>query len=144
MLMSIALATALLFSGGASGQTTDLYVVVNASNPVRTLSTREVLELFTGRSRAFADGRRAQPFDHARDSAPREAFYQLVAGSDLARINSYWARLQFSGQVQPPRPLQDDEAIAQAIRRDAGGIGYLTQPPNDPNLRVVLVVKRSS
>lgn len=57
---------------------------------------------------------------------------------DIARINSYWARLHFTGQVQPPRAVEDDGAVVQRLRADPSAIGYLTREPQDGAVRVVL------
>jgi len=119
----------------------ELYVVVNADSTVKTLTPREVVSLFTGRTRAFPSGDLAQAFDHPSSSAVREAFYMTLTGMDLARVNSYWARLQYTGQVQPPTKLADDSAVVERVRKDRRGIGYLTTRPQDPALRVVLVLQ---
>lgn len=57
---------------------------------------------------------------------------------DIARINSYWARLHFTGQVQPPLTVGDDTAVIQRLRADPNAIGYLTQEPTSANVRIVL------
>jgi hypothetical protein len=119
---------------------TDLYVVVNAHNTVQMLTRRDVIALFTGRSRVFPDGDVAQPYDQASDSAARALFYRALTGMDLARINSYWSRLLFTGQVQPPRLLADDMDVIERLRGDRNGIGYLTSRPKDAALRVVFVL----
>lgn len=126
----------------ASQPGSTVHVVVNAANPVRALSQRDVVQLFTGRVRDFPGGERAQPLDQGRDSAAREAFYLALTGMDLPRINSYWARLLFSGQVQPPIEVAGGHAgMLAAVRRDATAIGYLLQDPADaPGVRVLLSV----
>jgi hypothetical protein len=96
------------------------------------------LALYTGRTRSLPNGEAARPLDQARDSAARAMFYQALTGMDLARINSYWARLHFTGQVQPPQAVADDAAVIARLRQDPSSIGYLTQEPSDPALRVVL------
>lgn len=115
-----------------------LYVVVAAQHPAKSLQQKEVLALFTGRSRTLADGTPATPIDQQRDGAARAAFYLALTGMDMARINSYWARLHFTGQVQPPTALSDDASVIRRLHSDATAVGYLTQEPTDPAVRVVL------
>lgn len=117
-----------------------LYVVVNASNPIQKLAVRDAVALYTGRTRTFPDGREAVAYDQAETSAVRAEFYRSLTGMDLARINSYWARLRFSGQVQPPRMLNDDGQVAATVRADPNAVGYLRSAPTDPALKVVLVM----
>lgn len=115
-----------------------IYVVVSGQSPVQSLSQKDVLALYTGRSRTFPGGETAVALDQARDSSARAAFYQLLTGMDIARINSYWARLHFTGQVKPPPAVADERAVVEQLRNDPLAIGYLTREPREPGLRVVL------
>ena len=115
-----------------------LYVVVSAQSPVRALAQKDVLALYTGRTRTLPGGEVATPLDQQRDGAARADFYLALTGMDIARINSYWARLHFTGQVQPPRTVEDDPAMLQRLRADPTAIGYLTREPQDSSVRVVL------
>jgi hypothetical protein len=115
-----------------------LYVVVSAQSPVRALQQKDVLALYTGRTRTLPGGETATPLDQQRDGAARADFYQALTGMDIARINSYWARLHFTGQVQPPQVVGDDIAMVQRLRSDPSAIGYLTREPQGAAVRVVL------
>lgn len=84
-------------------QAGELYLVVNAKNPVRNLTPREAIALFTGRVHAFPDGQEAEPVDQVDANGTRAAFYKTLTGMDLARINSYWARLRFPARFSRPR-----------------------------------------
>ena len=118
----------------------DIYVVVNAGNPVQALTRKEALNLFMGRTRAFAQADFAAPFDLPRDHAVRDQFYQLLTGMGPAQVNSYWARLMFTGQTLPPQTVADEAVLAETVRRNPAAIGYLSQEPADKGLRVVLVL----
>ena len=119
----------------------DVWVVVPTSSGVKAMSQKELVDLYMGRSRAFPDGTFALPFDLPRDDPGRAAFYKSLTGMDLAQINSYWSRLMFSGQIQPPQPLADEAAMLATIRRNRSAIGYVRQEPADKAVRVVLVLK---
>lgn len=135
------IAPALVAGVPCQAQAADLYVVVHASNTLAALSPKEAVALFTGRTRAFPNGETSRPYDHPQSSAAREDFYRALTGMDLARINSYWSRLQFSGQLQPPKSVASNAEMTERIKRDPHAIGYLTVAPKDPDLRVVLVIK---
>lgn len=92
----------------------DLYVVVHAANPVRAFTQKELVDLYMGRSRVFAHGEPALPFDLARDSLLRERFYRGLTGLPLAQVNSYWSRLMFTGQTLPPATLSTEAEMAGA------------------------------
>ncbi len=135
MLTAIALAVHSLQFTVASAP---IYVVVSAQSPLQSVNQNELVAIYTGRTRAFPDGSTATPLDQKRDSPARAEFYQLLTGMDIARINSYWARLHFTGQVRPPQTAEDDTAMLQRLRNDPSAIGYVTRPPQDNSVRVVM------
>ncbi|HEY8877899.1 MAG TPA: hypothetical protein VIN03_10070 [Roseateles sp.] len=122
----------------------DFYIVVNAANPQRALTQKEAVDLFMGRSRAFANGEFALIFDLPRDNARRAAFYQALTGMGVAQVNSYWSRLMFSGQSVPPQTLADEAAMVGTLRRNPGALGWLSREPTEPGLRSVLVIKEAA
>lgn len=119
----------------------DFYIIVHASNPQRTMSQKEVVDLFMGRSRAFVGGEFALAFDLPRDSAGRAAFYQALTGMSAAQVTSYWSRLMFSGQSMPPQPLPDEATMIEIVKRNPNAIGWVTREPADKQVRTVLVIK---
>lgn len=130
-----------LMAAGLPAAWADIYVVVNAANPVKAMSQKEALDVFMGRRRSFASGVVAAPFDLPRDSGARAQFYQTLTGMSLPQVNSYWARLMFTGQTLPPQLLGSEDAMVEAVKQDITAIGYLSRAPEDGALRVVLVLK---
>lgn len=119
----------------------DVYVVVNANNPVHAMTQKEVLNLFMGRINAFTEVDLAMPLDLPRDHAMRDHFYHLLTGMTPAQVNSYWSRLMFTGRTLPPKMVPSEAALVEAVRRNPGAIGYLSRGPADPGVRVVLVLR---
>ena len=134
MAFLLALAGALLPVSAAN----TLYVVMSANSEVQALEHKDVLALYTGRAFTLPGGQHVTALDQRHDGAARTAFYQALTGMDLARIDSYWTRLQFTGQVPPPEIVGDDEAVLRRVRSDPSAIGYVTREPNEPGVRVVL------
>jgi ABC-type phosphate transport system substrate-binding protein len=126
---------------GSPGVRADIYVIVNKSNPVQSLTRKEVVDLFTGRSHTFANGDYALGFDLPRDSATRAEFYRALTGMSLAQLGSYWARLMFTGQTLPPQPLPGEDVMLAVVARNPGAIGYLGRPPAGDGVHVVFVIK---
>lgn len=119
----------------------DFFVVVHAGHPQQALTQKEAIDLFMGRSRAFANGDFALMFDLPRDHPRRAAFYQALTGMNAAQVNSHWSRLMFSGQNMPPQPLPDEAAIVETVKRNPNAIGWLTREPADKQLRTLLVIR---
>jgi hypothetical protein len=141
-LRDLAQAIALVIAlASASGARADYFIVAQAANPQRALTQKEAIDLFMGRSRAFANGDFALLFDLPRDSPVRAGFYEALTGLRPAQLNSYWARLMFSGQTMPPQPLPDEQAMAEIVRRNPSALGYLSKEPTDRTLRTLLILK---
>lgn len=119
----------------------DVVVIVNAANPVRSMTSEEVAALYLARSRTFSSGEFALVFDQPRDSALRRSFFKLVANMAIGQVNTYWSRLMFSGQEMPPHSLPTEQAVIDIVRRNPGAIGYVSAPPKDSSVRVVLQIK---
>ena len=122
----------------------DFYLVVPAANPQTTLTQKEAVDLFMGRNRAFRNGDPAQVYDLPRDTTVHADFYQRLTGIGPAQVNSYWARLLFSGQTMPPQQVADENTMVEALKRNPKAIGWLQKEPVDRQLRVLLVLKESN
>lgn len=119
----------------------DIVVIVNDTNPVHSMSSEEVAALYLARSRTFSSGEFALVFDQPRDSALRQQFFKLVANMAIAQVNTYWSRLMFSGQEMPPQVLPNEQAVIDIVRRNPGAVGYVSMPPKETSVRVVLQIK---
>jgi hypothetical protein len=122
----------------------DFYLVVPSANPQTTLTQKEAVDLFMGRNRAFRNGDPAQVYDLPRDTAVHADFYQRLTGLGPAQVNSFWARLLFSGQTMPPQPVVDEAAMIETLKRNTKAIGWLHKDPADKQLRILLVLKESN
>jgi hypothetical protein len=119
----------------------DIFVIVNAASPVRSLTNKEAVDLFMRRTRVDANGEQFVVCDLARDNTVRADFYRVLTRMSQAQINSYWARLMFSGQVMPPQAFASEQEVLDMVRRHPGGIGYVSHDPQDSAVRVVLLLK---
>jgi ABC-type phosphate transport system substrate-binding protein len=116
----------------------DVYVIVHRDNPVASLGADKVASLYLGRSRSFGSGQFVVPVDQSGHSPVREQFFHELAGMTPPQVNAYWARLAFTGRVTPPQVRDDDAAVIEAVASDPLAIGYVSDAPADPRVRVVL------
>ena len=122
----------------------DPVVVVAAVSPLPALSRNQAVAFFTGRVRTLPSGEPVQPLDLPPDHPLRVRFYRQLTGLGPAQMNSYWARLSFSGQMQPPQVVDSEAAVQRALRDNPRALGYLSKEPDDPRLRVLLVLHATS
>ncbi len=118
----------------------DPVVVVSANSPLPMLSRSQAVGYFTGRLRNLPGGEPVQPLDLPTTHPLRERFYRLLTGLGPAQMNSYWARLSFSGQMQPPQVVDTETVMLRSLRDNPRAIGYMAKPPEDERLRVLLML----
>lgn len=130
--------TVLIMTGLLSWQAqAELVVVVHPKNPADSLSRREVVDLYMGRTQYFADGSLVIRLDQRPDSDEREQFYRHLVNKSVAEVNAYWARLLFTGRASPPQVVGDSEAVLRAVRDNTNAIGYLDSADVDASVKVV-------
>lgn len=127
--------------GAAAQDAGDPVLVVGAASPLQSLNIGQAVALFTRRQRTLPSGEPAEPLDLPADHPLRAAFYRRLTGLGPAQMNSYWARLRFSGQMQPPPVVDSEAAVLRALRDNPRALGYVSRPPEDERLRVLLVLR---
>lgn len=129
---------ALLLAMALPAWSGDLVLIANPANPVERLSHAEAVNIFMGRLRMFAGGQTAQPLDLPAEAPEKAQFYRLLLGKELADIDSYWARLLFSGATKPPKIAASQEQVLELVARDRRAIGYVERAKADKRVRVVM------
>jgi hypothetical protein len=123
---------ALLASPPASAE---LVVVINAGSGIERLSRDEVINIFLGRYRQLPSGIAALPVDHPPASPMKAQFYRKLVNKDIAEINTYWARLTFSGKTSPPRQAASAAEVLDYLASTRGAIGYIEREKLDERAR---------
>lgn len=116
----------------------DVYVIAHPSLSSEQLSRQQVADLYLGRTRSLQQGDYVTLLDRPDDQPVRERFFRLLTNMSLTQINAYWARLTFTGRQPPPQPKASDAVVIQAVSRDPRTIGYISSPPPDNQVRVIL------
>ena len=133
------LALSALLAGLTVPVLAQIVVIVHPESSLRALSTQQISDLYLGRLRVI-DGTPVQLLDLADDSSLRMRFFKAINGMDLPRVNAYWARLQFSGNVLAPLKLSDPQSLREAVSRDRRAIGYIDASQVTPQVRVILAL----
>jgi hypothetical protein len=117
----------------------DLVVVVNKSNNINELSKREVIDIYMGRYVTFPDGESAKPFDLPAESQLKNDFYLKLVNQNERKINSYWARVLFSGRAKPPESVESITEVLSHLKNTQSAIAYI---PESEVTSIVKVVYR--
>jgi hypothetical protein len=123
----------LLATQGAAAE--ELVLIVHRDSGISTLSREQASHLFLGRVKMLPSGGRANVVEV---EPLRASFYRRLLGREIAEINAYWARLQFSGRTQPPLRVSDSAAAVARVAEDPQAIAFVDAVPEDPRARVVL------
>lgn len=115
----------------------DIAVVVNAGSGIDRLTQSDVVNIFMGRYRKLPTGNVALPVD---STTLKARFYRALVNKDLAEINSYWARLVFSGEASPPQQIATIDDVHQLVTQNMNALSYVDggQVPDD--MHVVLML----
>ncbi len=134
------LAAGLTLGVPASAQTLSYRVIVNAENPIGSVSRQLLLRIFLKQTTQWPDGQAAQPVDQAEGASVRDEFSSDVLGRTVPAVKSFWQRQIFSGAAVPPVEKDSDTAVIAFVRLHAGAVGYVGSgtllPPTVKVLRV--------
>ena len=138
--IKILLITLLLTESGFASAGEFAVIGTNELYP-QTLSDNQVVDIFMGRMKRLPNGAYIIPVDIQSSNPLRSGFYKQFMDKSLTEINSYWARLVFSGRGVPPRQADSVKDIIEIIKHNKGAIGYI---PMDSVTEEVHVLYRVS
>jgi hypothetical protein len=101
-------------------------VIVNAANPITSLSRLEVSQLFLKQTRQWPSGDTVEPVDLLDRSPVREGFSQQIHDRDVEAVRAYWQRKIFQGRDVPPPVRETDQEVASFVIHRPAGIGYVS------------------
>lgn len=115
----------------------ELAVIVNPESGVAELTRTEVINLFLGRQRRLPSGVAALTIDLAAGNDEKRLFYEQLVGKKPAEIQSYWARLVFSGRGAAPWQAKDTSEVVSIVAHYQGAIGYIDRSLASDDVKVV-------
>jgi ABC-type phosphate transport system substrate-binding protein len=118
---------AVLLAGFAPvAETADFKVVVNTSNPISSITTKELSGLFLKKDLTWPDGQTVSAVDLRPDSPVRIEFTTAIHGKKISAIKSYWQRQIFQGKAVPPMERSSEADVLAYVAAKPGGVGYVS------------------
>ena len=100
-------------------------VIVNAKNPIDSLTKAEVAGYFLKETVAWAGtGDKVFPIDLPMSNKMRGRFSQEVLGKKVQQIGSFWNKQRAKG-MKKPKSVKTDKKMVLKIGTFKGGIGYV-------------------
>ena len=101
-------------------------VIVNAANPVSTLSKGEASRMFLKRTLSWKHGGQVAPVDLGQNAGARQSFSLTVLGKDVPTVKGYWQQLIFTGRGVPPIEKSTEAEVVAFVAANPNAIGYVS------------------
>ena len=111
----------------AAAPAQEFAVIVNAANPVSSMSKDEVAKLFLKKNLNWQSGATVAAVELPMNAKAREAFARDVLGKTLSQVKSYWQQQIFSGRDVPPPEKPTDNDVVAFVRSNPNAIGYVSK-----------------
>ena len=134
----ILIAMASLIAG--TGNAADFKIIVNSSNPIDSVSSEKLADIFLKKQTRWDSGHSISPVDQSERSPVRDQFTRGGLHREVAWIEGYWQKMIFSGRATPPAMLNTDAEVIEFVRNNPDAIGYVADAtPLGPNLKTISV-----
>lgn len=118
----------------AASARAELVVIMHPDSAPPSLDRQAIVNIFMGRHFRLPGGGAVVPVDN---QCCREQFYRGLVDKTLPEINSYWARLVFSGRGSPPQKISTGAEVLDLVSQNPGVVGYVER--SVVNARVAVV-----
>lgn len=104
----------------------DIKFIVNASNPISSITIEQIQDFYLKRVRFWPDGIPLRFFDRKEGTPERKIFISRYIKKTPRKIDQYWiGQKLFSGDSAPTQLATDPLTVA-LVSKFAGGIGYVS------------------
>lgn len=136
--LALLLTSHALASGG-------VVVIVNNSNPIMTMSKKQVKKLFLRKgSSRWSHGVRSKVIDHSNKSAQRNMFLSNVLGMTGGELRRYWTALKYATGRSVADTVGGGAEAVETVARERGAISFvsasLVTGKNAGKVKVVLTI----
>lgn len=118
-----------------------LYVVVNNSNPMNSISSGTLKRIYLGKIVQVPGSNSAlYPVDLPSRSPAKSEFLEKVMRMKASLLMQYRSRQIFSGKGRLPMTAASNSAVESIVARRSNAIGYMSAAPNSSRVKVILTI----
>jgi len=111
----------------------DLQIIVNAGNPVRSVTREEAKRAFLKQMSRWDSELRVEPVDQSLVSPVRLAFTRDVLRMErLSDVRAHWQKLIFTGRGTAPPVVNTDAEVIAFVADRPGAVGYVSRSASLP------------
>jgi len=126
---------------GRAQNLTGFQVIVNADNPLTTISKAQLSKLLLKKEMKWENGKDVLPVDLKENSKTREEFSTQIHGRPVSAIRAFWQKMIFSGRQIPPPEKESDQAVIDYVAEHPGAVGYISSKTAITRVKKLDVVK---
>jgi ABC-type phosphate transport system substrate-binding protein len=126
ILRAVLVAVTLVCAPALYAQDASFRVVVNAANPMTTISRDELSRLFLKKVTTWSSGRPVMLVDQAEASPVRRDFTKAVHRKEVSSVKGYWQTMIFAGRAVPPSEKPSDAEVIAFVGANPNAIGYVS------------------
>lgn len=115
----------------------EIAVITNPDLPVTSMSREEINRIYLGKMKFLPSGAKITPVDQRPGASARTQFYANVMRKSETEMKSYWSRVIFTGQGQPPLQESDDQAVKSFVAKNPSALGYIDKSSADSSVKIV-------
>ena len=117
-------------------------VIVNAANPIMSMTDADVAKIFLKRKLRWANGRAVVPVDQQSDAPARVSFSIEILRKKPSAVDNYWQQQIFSARELPPIEKTSDRGVVEFIAANPDAIGYVAAATVlGPGVRVIEITQ---
>ncbi|MCG5054206.1 MAG: hypothetical protein KA712_14675 [Myxococcales bacterium] len=145
---AVAMLLVLLFppSTSRSEPPVEVAVVINAANPMGSMTLDEVRSFYMKQKSSWPDGEKIRPVDTETDDAARTLFLGKVLKTNPTDLERHWLEIKYRSAESPPKRMEDEAGVLKYVGAFKGGIGFVAvsalELAKDKPIKVVLKVKK--
>ena len=118
----------------------DLAIVVNWSNPVDTITLRELAAIFELRQQFWKDGEKVAVIIQPARRAEKNLMLKQVYHQTDEGLNKYLLNRMFKGEISDfPQIAPSNEQVKDEVRRQANAIGFIDAAAVDKSVKVLRI-----
>jgi ABC-type phosphate transport system substrate-binding protein len=130
----------LLLMWPSVGAASDFRIIVNESNTVTELSSKNVADMLLKKTTKWADGIPVVPVDQI-ESDVRAKVSGEILKRGVTAIKNYWRQQVFGGFNVPPVEKRNDDEVIAFVRANRGAIGYVSANSPLNGIKVVVITQ---
>jgi ABC-type phosphate transport system substrate-binding protein len=127
--------TALVLNVRASSA--EVYIIANASNPLKAISKNELKAIFLGEETFWKDGSKIKIVDNLNKKVAEE-FYSGYLGRKAEQIKKVWINLMLLGKMRPPESFRDQDELIDYVSSIKEAIAFVSEVPKEKKQIIVL------